>query len=562
MNITKFLAKSSGEGIISHTDKVNNNIEKLIPFYNLTESEKDILRSAGKLHDIAKLIKKMQSFLKTGKDIIDNDRIKFKHNVIGWYFIAKYVNHPEKQKISHLVLWHHANHNSCENLGTKLLNIKNEITEDDLSVMKEFCKHYNIPLKEIGDCDEDFDFNTKFYQESKESFDLLRSILITADVCASANICVDNLFDKEIIPLSSIDKDFLNSKRTQKQLDIIKLIDKIGTTLINAPTGFGKTMIGIIWALLSGTKLIWVCPTNTIASSIYEDILRDLEKLGIKITVELYLTGERRKANNLLEDFTSDIIVTNIDNFVKPTVSNSYGHRALMIYGANVLFDEVHVYDSMDCPLFEAFNKIMDIRHNKLHSATLLLTATKTTFRFLNKGGHTIKVLPNEKEHYESVHSEEYVIHFHDKVPTELMFGEFVFFCNTVDDTQIQYQKYKGQKLISHGRYSDDEEKELKKNAVLSNYGKDGQRIPYGVFTNEILTTSCNYSVRKMFIKCPTIQSFFQSLGRLNRWGGMGETHIHVILEKSKKDTDSQNKNTAIHIIKIYIIQSPSIPQY
>jgi hypothetical protein len=40
-----------------------------------------------------------------------------------------------------------------------------------------------------------------------------------------------------------------------------------------------------------------------------------------------------------------------------------------------------------------------------------------------------------------------------------------------------------------------------------------------------------------MYIKSPTIQLFFQAIGRLNRWGGMGLSRVYIILEKSKADS-------------------------
>ena len=537
--LENYLAKDTGETIIEHTNKVLENIEHLIEKNNLEQNECEILKIAAKLHDIGKLTQKNQLILKNKKC-----KINFRHNIIGWYFIIKYLkNDYQREKISNLVLWHHANYDSCENLFLEILNIEKEITNEDLKTMKDFCSFYGIELSEEEN--EDFSkMDTKFYSESKKNyyFNLLRSILITSDVYASSHKEIEDLFAKSyVFDNSELEKNIiLSSERTKKQLDITDQINNSGTTLIKAPTGFGKTMIGILWSLRNKNKMIWVCPTNVISHSIYDDIIRDLDKIGQKINVELYLTGERVKHNgNLTQDFESDIIVTNIDNFLKPSISNSYGARSLMIYNSNVLFDEVHDYDNMQCALFEAFNGIMDIRHNKIKSSTLFLTATPTTFRFINVGGDKIKYLPNENEHYEAIHNQKYNINFIEKrkdLEPDILNGEFVFFNNTVDDVQKEYLEYNnGKKIISHGKFLD-EDKENKKNSVLSNYGKNGNREEIAVFTNQILTTSCDYSVRKMFIKSPTIISFFQSIGRLNRWGDMGKSVIYLIMEKTPSD--------------------------
>jgi hypothetical protein len=100
---------------------------------------------------------------------------------------------------------------------------------------------------------------------------------------------------------------------------------------------------------------------------------------------------------------------------------------------------------------------------------------------------------------------------------------------------QNHYINYDGPKLISHGRYLD-EDKLHRKQLVLDNYNKNGQRKKLGVFTNQILTTSCDYSVKKIFIKAPSVKIFQQSIGRLNRWGNMGECDIHISINKTRAD--------------------------
>ena len=529
MDLKKYLAKSNGENIIEHTDKSNNNTEFLIKKYNINKPDSELLLNSSTLHDIAKLIKRIQTFLKTNTSINDNDKLKFGHNIIAWWFIIKYVKLDNKDKIANLVLWHHANNNNCDNLNLNMFEIGKLVSEKDLNLMFAFCKHYNIPLnnQEV----ENYDSKTQFYELNN----FLRSILITSDVCASAGIDVKNLFKSDSISYDKLDKDFLNTNRTQEQLSIVNSITPNTTTLLKAPTGFGKSVLGILFAMRSEKSVIWVLPTNVMCESIYDDIIENLKLIGIHIDIELYLTGESIKRNNELPEFSSKIIVTNIDNFIKPTVTNSYGTRCLMIYDCDVIFDEVQDYDNMRCALNSSFNSIMDIRHNQLDVTTLFLTATPPSFRFLNKNGKNIVFLPNETTHYNSVHNETFELIFHDTVPYNLMNGEFIFFSHLVDDAQKYYNEYNGLKLISHGRYLE-EDKDYKKSLVLSNYGKNGERTPYAVFTNQFLTTACDYSVNTMFIKCPTLIDFSQSLGRINRWGGMENVKIHIILEKSEGD--------------------------
>ena len=483
---------------------------------------------ASILHDIGKLTDFFQKKLRKNIDINLDVKNKYPHQIIGWYFIKNYLNHPNVDKIANLVLWHHANSNSCANLNLESTKISKEINSDELKIMKEFCKYYGL---EVHQEENEIDFNNEFYCVDNK----LRSILVTADICASGEIDIDKSFLKTTLDMSSIDVNFLNSPRTLEQSEIVNLIPQNTTSLIKAPAGFGKTMIGLLWTIKRNNKLIWVCPTNVISESVYNNIISDMKLLNINISVELYLSGERKLSNNKLKDFDSDIVVTNIDNFIKPSVCNSYGTRALMIYDADVIFDEVHEYDNMDCALLSAFNNIMVERHNVLNKTTLLLTATPTCFKFIRVNGKELITLPNDDSHFNPIHQDKYQIIFLDRMPEEIKDNSFVCFSNVVSDVQNSYRQHKKPKLISHGKYLD-EDKIKHKNDVLLNYGKGGERKPVGVFSNQMLTTSCDYSVNRMYIKAPSIQLFFQAIGRLNRWGGYGLSKVYIITDKTKSD--------------------------
>lgn len=521
----EFIAKSkSKESIYLHTDRVVENIIVLCKKYNISDKDMALLINAAILHDIGKMTKNMQNYLHDDT----KEKFKFTHNITGWFFITKYVNIDDSHNIARYVLWHHANNDSCSDLSTKQSEIRKEISSEDLENMKLFCKHYNIKthIEEI----EDSCYDNEFYRLNN----LLRSILVASDVCASSGENVLELFEHEKISFESLNKKFINSDRTIGQIEIVNKTKEGSTTLIKAPTGFGKTILGILFAISRKGSIPWVCPTNIIASSIYHEVIKALEMMGLDISVELYLTGEKKEGNSNVEDFKSKIIITNIDNFTKPTVSNSYGNRCLMIYESSVIFDEPHEYDKMNCALNASYNDIMNLRHNTLNSTTLQLTATPPTPRFIRVEGKEINYLPNKETHYSAAHRQNYKLIFHESIP-DLPSGEFIFFSHTVEEAQDLFLKFDGPALIAHGKYTD-EYKEIMKNLVLNNYSKNGLREECAVFTNQFLTTACDYSIKTMYIKCPTCDDLFQALGRINRFGGMGDCNIHIILEKSKAD--------------------------
>lgn len=548
------LAKSIENGnvyLIDHTEKVVDIIKKIC--------NSDIVVGAGKLHDIGKIINTTQNFYKTGK----KHKFKYTHNIIGWAFINAWINDSNSEAIANLVLWHHPNDNNCEDLS--IPEILDEISEEDLNMMKEFVSYQGFKINDVSK-----EFNTYETKFSKVD-NYLRTVLILSDSCVSANISHDNLNKKTTkIDLSDINTHFINSDRTKEQLEIVKSIKDNNTVLIKAPAGYGKTVIGMLWSLRRDKKLIWVCPTNTIAESVYRNIISDMEMMNLKnISVELFLSSERKDYNKIEpEDFNSDIIVTNIDNFIKPTINNSYSKRSMFIYNCDVIFDEVHILNNMSCALYEAFNNIMIKRHSLNDITTLLLTATPTVFMFEKAGGNNIIVLPNMKEHYKPIHDKIYNIEFvSDKELANsiksLNSNEFVLFSNTVIETQNEYKQYNRDKLISHGRYLD-KEKSNKKEQVFKNYGKNTTKKELAVFTNEILTTSCDYSVKNMFIVMPTIVSFYQSLGRINRWGNDNISKIFIIekndyLNRTYLDKEFGLQREFVSDFKIWVSKNTNI---
>jgi CRISPR/Cas system-associated endonuclease/helicase Cas3 len=94
-----------------------------------------------------------------------------------------------------------------------------------------------------------------------------------------------------------------------------------------------------------------------------------------KISVSLLLSGEYEGGKN--QD--SDIIVTNIDNFLSPFVNNSIAHTLVNIISVNVIFDEYHEF-LCRFPLFSAFIGITYCRTHFTKTKTLLMSATPHRF--------------------------------------------------------------------------------------------------------------------------------------------------------------------------------------
>jgi CRISPR/Cas system-associated endonuclease/helicase Cas3 len=106
----------------------------------------------------------------------------------------------------------------------------------------------------------------------------------------------------------------------------------------------------------SDRKLIWVCPRNVIAESVYRSILCEISNVvENKLTVELYLSGEVQESHNhKSHGFESDIIVTNIDSFLKPSFDLSNSDKIIQILNCDIVFDEFHEFQTQ-VALFACF---------------------------------------------------------------------------------------------------------------------------------------------------------------------------------------------------------------
>ena len=83
-------------------------------------------------------------------------------------------------------------------------------------------------------------------------------------------------------------------------------------------------------------KIIWVCPRNTVGESVYDTIIGELKSFGFdNISVELFLTNQVEKSTHNSTGFESDIIVTNVDNYLVPTFDSRYNNTCPFSYKAD-----------------------------------------------------------------------------------------------------------------------------------------------------------------------------------------------------------------------------------
>lgn len=540
-NISDFIAKSDGTLLINHSKYVNlfamKIAKKVLKNTGVSDGLFKTLHIASLLHDIGKLTSTFQEILR-GKEGKTNN--KFRHNEVGWAFLMTYLNvdASTRKYVADLAYWHHGISNE---MGKNTVGeILEDIDEADIENMKLFVGEV-LGEDYINDDETNNNKRTPIYysnedEELNENSIILRTCLISADRMVSnhpsevlANLDIDEEIDFEIKKNGSFyfkQSPYDDVVRFNRQREIVGCCDK--TTVIKAPAGFGKTLTGLIWGSneFSNKKVLWVCSRNMIAQSVYYSILEELKNSNNleNTSVELFLSGELQKSTNASGiGFDSDIIVTNIDNFLSATVHNNKADKLFLINATDVVFDEYHELISDDA-LFSGFLHIMRVRNRMTNSRTLLLSATPTHVnRFWDSVLEQTTILPSPEKHYPAAHTKKFTVKTLElETPSEitkhLKESQLIKF-NSINTAQ-SFARTKKDSFLIHSEYEKQKRGELFE-LLMKTYGKKSGREtnkPTTVST-PILQASLDVSFTNVFESVLSPETTIQVIGRLDRWG-------------------------------------------
>ena len=592
MKIENILAKSDGCTLINHT-KMTLNLGMAVASYlfrNNNAEYKDLdevlkkLSIALILHDIGKCKEIIQ------KMIIKKSKKTTYHNIYSYSFFRHYIKGgilEENEPILISILYHHPIINENElNKDTGDF----QFNENELKMMELFFDIMkNYASSNFGfNYENDFQFenigistakisNEKLYREIKldeslwrsthrrESLKLLfRTCLIFSDRIVSSNKYDNNrilsndveyIRSKIIGPLIYCNKDNFNNidilslkddkekplyepKRLKNQIEVVdeienRNINENNTMIINATAGFGKTLIGVLWALKSRRKTIWVTPRNAIAVSTCSSICSELSKIGEnKIKVALYYSGEFKKG-----DENADILVTNIDSILYRNIKNNQQTLLFNVYTNNMIFDEFHEFKCGEA-LFSGFIRMLYTRKNYTSSKTMMLSATPLNFNCLYGNEH-IETYNKSLQLYNSMKVNISVKQYDNLEDFEFNKDSFVIL-PFVSWAQQLYEPNKGNDII-HARYTDKDRAE--KESILNyKYGKQSnipdKTIVYGTM---IIGVGLDISAKNIydFFITPedTIQRGCGRSGRFNEPEYEGYVNYNICQVESKLKT-------------------------
>lgn len=533
--IETLLAKDTGETLINHSQDVM----KLATFMSdliLNENAKDStirvslreqIRKAALLHDIGKSVNVFQDYVRDGID----SSIKYFHNQVSWAITRGIYN---LEHTNNAIYWHHDN---FENKDTQRSILECVSEEEIVTMVKlvEYLTQEKISFEDNADCNTPkfIGPDTKNHIQAKNL--IARAIVISADRIISSGKS-DLSFDYKT-PILINKHPFYDKERFDVQLECANNTgDK--TCLIKAPAGFGKTLTGILWNINKPKKLLWVCPRNVIVETVYSSIVEELKNLDVELSVEMYLTGERKDCTNPeIKDFDSDIVVTNIDNFINPLIKNSVAERSFSIFNRDVIFDEFQEFKSNEA-FFAGFLEIMKARHIFTNSRTLLLTATPEV-AMLQYWENDIKtvILPDREHHFKASHNKRYIFDFVDDTQIRKENNSAIIL-NNIYNTQKLFLDKKFDLLI-HSQYIE-EDKKKRISILLENYSKKSEfKYKPSVLSAPIIQASMDISFQKLTESICSPETTLQRIGRCNRWGEYEQAFIHFLISELKKEQNT-----------------------
>lgn len=533
------LAKSSGVSLIEHS-KLVYEISKILCELNDVSDQLilDSLKYASLLHDIGKCETSFQKYLKTGKG-----KLKYQHQELSWvylYYNFNIGNDIIKNYVLDAVYWHHGLNmdEKLDDSKKRLSNILYDyITDKDKKSMYEYllsCVSENLLVNNTKETLPPSYYNIETYDDTiQDDKTYIRTCLVVSDRLASEYeelikkpILKDWILSKLELTTHSYDTSNVNLERFNEQKNIIESINS-NTAIINAPAGFGKTMLGVIWAIKNKKRVIWVCPRNFVASSVYESVKDLLKTLSLNYKVELYLSGEVQQSTHDSKGFDSDFIITNIDNYLKPNLDNSTMSRMYLTYNCSVIFDEYHELISQT-PIFYSFINMMRIRHRYTNTNTLLLSATPIDIRYMYENAiNKSCVLPDANKHYNAVHNKPYVFKIVEDfklIPTNTC---SIAFYNAISNAQ-QHRRSNDSILI-HSEYEKND-KDLLFKDILKNYGKTASSSikKKNITTTHVLQASLDISLKDAYESVMSPLQTLQRLGRCNRFGTYNNSNYYI----------------------------------
>jgi len=560
--LEKAYAKSSGETIREHTDKLIKRLENLKGIYGGKIEEKvpekykevfwDILSLLVEYHDYGKLHSNFQKKIiaknkKLSKPYELFDLPEVGHNFLSICFVTDEVlesvfqklnNEDDRNSVKKVIFQAIAYHHDKWIDKTTYKKIIDEIAEKDF---KRFQKSLNLKFWNY------IDPAVYLKPKDKELFNLLvfvKGLLHRLDFTASGEIAV------EVDSITDL-KDIITKKITQLnslQEDISGNRDE--NIIVIAPTGMGKTEAGALY--IGKDKGFFVLPLRASINAIYDrftqqgqgnELKYDYSNVALLHSTSLFRLMEQ-KINNRDEadainlDFNHILLqykeARNLSNHLTictpdqlfPFVFKYPGfERIYATLGySRIVVDEIQMYN----PKMLAFvvKGIQAIK--ELGGKVLIMTATFPSFLNDYLNDFKEEKFISDTTRHKSILKENSILNDNiiQEVITKAENNKVLVICNTVNRAIEVYDKLIKEnpnvvKGLLHSRFIQKHrnilEEEIKKFAPNK---KQIQNTENGIWiTTQVAEASLDVDFDILYTEMSTIDSLIQRMGRVNRGG-------------------------------------------
>ena len=554
--LNKAYAKTTGETIREHTDKLLKRLEKIKEirgeeiieicpsqwrehFWELASIVIEY-HDYGKLHSAfqAEMIKRNEN-LKKPYELYDT-KIKIPHNFLSPCFIDEDIIKNFDRELLKVVIQAIAYHHDRE-IDEKLFELLINTAENDLGRFKEklFLKYWKFidPQNYIN----------PNYGDLFKLFVLLKGLLHRLDYTASSDI------DVEIEPLNMYES--IRSKLEAKgyflneiQEFVLKNSNK-DLLLIVAPTGSGKTEAGAIY--VNNSKGFFVLPLRVSINSIYDRLTeesKDQLKYGIKNVGLVHSTSIFKLLEKIKEKALDVKENTDFEQILKiwqearnlsfpfsvitpdqlfPFVFRYPGfERVYFTLGySKVVIDEIQMYNpKMLAYILKGIHAIRE-----LGGKVMLMTATLPKFLEDNVKKFFGEEIVIFKSNIESSYVRHYLKIENKHILDENILNEIAILsmqkkvlviCNTVNTVIKFYEQLKcNNKFLLHSRFLQKHRKILEENIqkFAPNNNLRNENIKGVWITTQLVEVSLDVDFDILYTELSSIDSLIQRMGRVNR---------------------------------------------
>ena len=521
-NLLRTRESHEGKTIYQHIKECRKFAKEFLSFYSLNEYE-DFIEKLCYFHDLGK-----------SKRFDPRNRDNPPHSPFSLSFVLGEEISEQEIFLPWFVLKHHG----MLTREIDEIRISSELPHDcgiDKALFEHKIERYrNRLFKSLSELDED----------SKINFCDVFGLFKLADI-VSANEKKEFKLRATRKSVVQLDR-WLHKKIRKKGLKLRKkdLEVQLGLNrirrnlLLRAPTGWGKTVASLSYALGRSQKIMYVLPTITSIKSFNEDLSNFF---GISNVGEIFyysdveaLRRERDLQEVMLSSyFTSPVTVTTLDQLLLTYLQlGKYFLKRPHLRKSTIILDEVHTFAPNMLAILRFFMKRY-MEPYKLNfcvmSATFpsvlkdffldLMKGKDVDLLFLDDEFRKRKRVMFKRKNQDVLDIQEEIISFSKSARKPF---RIAIVCNTVEKAQRVFEKLRGnlkeipvESELLHSRFiyehrSDKEEK-------IERWIKES--TSFVLVATHVVEISLDISFDLLITECAPIESLVQRFGRVNRYG-------------------------------------------